>query len=486
MASDGNGYVNSNNCGTAIQYAARNGAHVINCSWGSTYTSTMSVGMSLVDSAGVNITHAAGNEDANNPDYLDGDPGNIEVLAVASVAGNDVKSSFSNYGFWVDVSAYGDNILMPWSSQYSPTTTSSWGTSFAAPMVAGLAALIRSAMPSLTKEQVDSIIINTADDINDVNPSYFGMLGSGRIDAGTALSGLANARFIADVYEGEAPLSVQFTDQSPYSPTSWTWSFGTGDSAYVQNPLYIYTDPGIYDVSLIVDDTVSLGPGEEHLKNLIWVTADTLKMDSVTIERGGSATVDVRLSNTSLLKEFQLAFTFDNDDGVDLDSFSVVGTRTDYFEDITLNGLSGKTRSIEFIPNDPGTGSDYLPADTGSILRLFFSAETFATPGATVQIDTTHIGTKTTYLSSIWGELIPEIVPGKIVVNACGRGDVNCSGSIDVQDLVYLVSFMFGSGLPPDPWYTGDVNGDGSGPAIDDLVYLASYMFGGGPPPPPL
>lgn len=486
-AADGNGYVNTNNCGTAIQYAARNGAHVINCSWGSSYTSTMSAGMLLVDSAGVTITHAAGNDNANDSDYLDNDPAGVEVLSVASVTGSDTKSSFSNYGFWVDVSAYGDNILMPWSSQYNPTTTSSWGTSFASPMVAGLAALIRSAMPSLTKEQVDSIIINTADDINDVNPSYFGMLGSGRIDAATALSSLANARFVADVYEGPAPLTVQFTDQSPYSPTAWTWSFGTGDSAYIQNPQYTYNDPGIYDVSLIVDDTVSLGLGEEHLKNLIWVTADTIAIDSVIIERGGTAEVAVRLTNTSLLRELQFAYTFDNDDGVDLDSFSVVGTRTDYFYDVSLNGLSGQNQSIRFRPDDPaGGGSNYLPPDTGAILKLFFSAEVFATPGAVVEIDTTHIGSKTTDLTSIWGELVPVIVPGKVVVNACGRGDVDCSGAIDVQDLVLLVGFMFQGGPPPDPWYTGDVNGDGAGPSIDDLVYLVSYMFGGGPPPPPL
>ena len=37
------------------------------------------------------------------------------------------------------------------------------------------------------------------------------------------------------------PLDVQFTDQS-VNPVSWTWSFGTGDTSYVQHPLYTYTD----------------------------------------------------------------------------------------------------------------------------------------------------------------------------------------------------------------------------------------------------
>ena len=55
----------------------------------------------------------------------------------------------------------------------------------AAPMVAGLALLIRSAMPSLTRDQVDSIIIATADSASLYikEPLLVGMLGSGRIDA---------------------------------------------------------------------------------------------------------------------------------------------------------------------------------------------------------------------------------------------------------------------------------------------------------------
>ncbi len=65
-----------------------------------------------------------------------------------------------------------------------------------------------------------------------------------------------SANFSADITSGNAPLTVNFTDLSTGNATSWEWDFdndGTIDS-YVQNPEWIYADPGIYAVSLSVGD----------------------------------------------------------------------------------------------------------------------------------------------------------------------------------------------------------------------------------------
>ncbi|MDP7437452.1 MAG: choice-of-anchor J domain-containing protein, partial [Candidatus Marinimicrobia bacterium] len=62
------------------------------------------------------------------------------------------------------------------------------------------------------------------------------------------------ADFIASNTTGEAPLITQFTNQSWGNPTSWSWSFGDGGSSTVQNPLYTFQTPGIYDVSLIISN----------------------------------------------------------------------------------------------------------------------------------------------------------------------------------------------------------------------------------------
>jgi len=57
------------------------------------------------------------------------------------------------------------------------------------------------------------------------------------------------ASFTADVKSGTVPFTVQFTDTSSYTPTSWEWSFGDGSSSTEENPTHIYTTAGIYSVT---------------------------------------------------------------------------------------------------------------------------------------------------------------------------------------------------------------------------------------------
>ncbi|AAM07628.1 cell surface protein [Methanosarcina acetivorans C2A] len=78
------------------------------------------------------------------------------------------------------------------------------------------------------------------------------------------------AAFAADVTSGTAPLTVNFTDQSTGSPTSWEWDFdndGNVDSTE-QNPSYTYSDAGIYTVKL----TVSNENGSDVLEILEMIT----------------------------------------------------------------------------------------------------------------------------------------------------------------------------------------------------------------------
>ncbi len=488
LGADGLGWVNTNNCGTAMQYAARNGAKIINCSWGSSGTSTMIAALQLCDSAGVTICHAAGNDNLDAPDWLDYDP-YTNVLSVASVESNDCKTGFSNFGAWIDVSAYGSSILSTYSTiAAEPTMHYASGTSMASPMVAGLAALIRSAMPSLTKDQVDSIIISTADDIYGLpcNGDYIGKLGSGRINAEAALAGLASAQFTSDVTEGPAPLTVTFEDRSPYSPTSWDWDFGTGDGSIDQNPVYTYNDPGIYDVSLIVDDTCSLGPGEEHLTNYIWVTADTVEMAHVLAPRGSQAVMPVYLHNTVQIKDIQFSFYMENTLGITFDSFSVAGLRTEYFDFVAFNVfVPNRKYGISMKPDPVSGGSNYLVPDTGAILNLYFYVPDTATGGGILVVDSITASGKRPRYEALWGELVPVFIAGAIEIQSCIRGDVDCSGGdINIADLVYLVDYMFNDGPVPDPYYVGNI--DGIGPIdIADLVYMVDFMFNEGPPPPP-
>jgi PKD repeat protein len=64
------------------------------------------------------------------------------------------------------------------------------------------------------------------------------------------------ADFSADPLIGNAPLDVQFTDETSGAADSWIWEFGDGDTSHQRHPLHTYTGIGDYDVTLTVS-----GPG---------------------------------------------------------------------------------------------------------------------------------------------------------------------------------------------------------------------------------
>ncbi|MDE3058933.1 MAG: S8 family serine peptidase [Bacteroidota bacterium] len=166
-----------------IQYAAENGASVINCSWGGTDYSQY--GQDIIQYAtakGALVVAAAGNENVSTPHYPSDYPG---VLSVASVSSSDTKSYFSNFGFRIDASAPGENI-------YSTLPNNSYnylsGTSMASPMAAGVAALVKSVHPDWTADQVREQVRVSADNIDNLNSGYTQQLGFGRIDAERAVT----------------------------------------------------------------------------------------------------------------------------------------------------------------------------------------------------------------------------------------------------------------------------------------------------------
>ncbi|MCD1260110.1 peptidase S8 [Paenibacillus athensensis] len=141
-----------------VVYAAQQGAQVINLSLGAPATSTtLRNAVRFAWSQGAVLVAAAGNEGSSAPSY----PANYdEVIAVASTNAQDVKSVFSNFGPWVDVAAPGEAIFSTYlGSSYAYLS----GTSMAAPLVSGLAALL--AAQGRTNAQIRSAILGSADPI---------------------------------------------------------------------------------------------------------------------------------------------------------------------------------------------------------------------------------------------------------------------------------------------------------------------------------
>ena len=108
---------------------------------------------------GVVVIAAAGNRGSSTPEYPAGE--NVTgLLAVTASTITDTLPSFSNYGAWVQVAAPGDKII----SSVPGGGYGVWsGTSMAAPLTAGVAALVRAADPSLKPAAVvDRIRMNAA------------------------------------------------------------------------------------------------------------------------------------------------------------------------------------------------------------------------------------------------------------------------------------------------------------------------------------
>ena len=165
-----------------IIWAADNGADVINMSWGGGGSSTYGQNVcTYAYNAGAIPVAAAGNDGVSTVFYP---AGYNDVVSVASTTTNDSKSSFSNYGTWIDISAPGSSILSTnESSGYQVTQ----GTSMASPLVAGLFGLMKSYAPNATNTDLINCLYSSASNIDAVNSNYIGELGAGRIDAHQAL-----------------------------------------------------------------------------------------------------------------------------------------------------------------------------------------------------------------------------------------------------------------------------------------------------------
>jgi len=172
-----------------IVYAFHNGAKVINCSWGRPggFSQFEQDVITAAASAGALVVSAAGNDGTNNdlaPHYPSNYTGVLSVGATNST--DDVKASFSNYGKSVQVFAPGVNVLSAFPGGGYWVGYS--GTSFSSPYTAGLAGILCGAHPIWTPSQVAAQIRTTADPIDNVNSSFAGSLGRGRVNFVRALT----------------------------------------------------------------------------------------------------------------------------------------------------------------------------------------------------------------------------------------------------------------------------------------------------------
>ncbi len=167
LGSDGDG--SAADAVPAIYYAVANGADIISGSWGGEDPSeAIKEAIEYAHREGVIVVAAAGNEGSDTPFYP---AAYSSVLAVAATESDDRRWYLSNYGDWVDIAAPGRNILsirpevQSADSDEEEFTGRTSGTSMAAPHVSGACALLLSANPLLTRDEVEQLLLSTADPI---------------------------------------------------------------------------------------------------------------------------------------------------------------------------------------------------------------------------------------------------------------------------------------------------------------------------------
>ena len=200
-------------------YAVDNGADIINLSSGSEEESrTLTEAVDYAVSRGVVVVASAGNSGAGSGiQYPAACPG---VIAVGATSSDGSRSSFSNTGDELDLVAPGESVAGyvyegdgTWSFDYLD------GTSFSAPLVAGVAGLMLSRNGSLTADRVASILADTADDLG--APGWDEYYGDGLLDADEAVAAAADrispvVRFTQPpngaLMKGDAPFSITVSD----------------------------------------------------------------------------------------------------------------------------------------------------------------------------------------------------------------------------------------------------------------------------------
>ena len=224
---DGEGVGNSNLARLGVEYAVENGADVINLSFtGFDADDRLRRAVQEAYEAGVVVVAAVGNTDDGGTNIDDrpiypacfGERASEDwILGVASTDEDDVKSEFSNYGrTCTDISAPGENIISTVFQDddmlgFEVYLQGGWsGTSMASPMVAGAAALLLAAHPSLTPNDVKTALRLSADPVT-ASGDATGKMGAGRLNIASAL---ALSESFADLDEEAASMTVAGVGQS--------------------------------------------------------------------------------------------------------------------------------------------------------------------------------------------------------------------------------------------------------------------------------
>jgi len=345
-------YTSSSN---GIKYAADNDADVISMSYGGTVAADIERdAVNYAYGKGVFLCAAAHNYNTSIEYY----PAAFEnVTAVAATNQNDSRCTpedwghgyGSNYGDWVDIAAPG-NLIYSTMPTYHVTMNNygmeqnydfNSGTSFSAPTVAGVAALLLSKNTSLTPDEVKALLCENVDPYNSTE-----YIGTGRLNAQKALFALDQQPPVADFsWTPQNPNTNQpitFNASASQDPDGtiilyeWDWD---NDGVYDETQsspttTHVWTSAGSYSVTVRVTDN-------ENAFGTITKTVNVSEID-LTIDITGGLGVKLKVTNTGKVNATDIPWWIHVEGGI-------LG-RINKTVNGTVNISAGMTRAVVFLP----------------------------------------------------------------------------------------------------------------------------------------
>jgi len=225
-----------------------------------------------------------------------------------------------------------------------------------------------------------------------ISSSLAVVVGSDLASAADVENESISAGFSASPTEGEAPLTVQFTDGSTGSPTSWKWDFGDGGTSSTKSPSHTYSKAGTYTVTLNVSDGVS---SDSEVKiNYITVEEKTVVPVVVTANFTSNVTsgkVPLTVKFTDSSSGGPTSWKWDFGDGKSSTSqnpvhtYSTAGTYS-----VTLIAANGTV-------SDDITKSNYITVDGNGPAASFTASPAEGITPLTVQFTDTSTGSPTAW-----------------------------------------------------------------------------------------
>lgn len=251
------GYGYSTDLAAAIHYAVDMGADVINMSLGGPLPDSYTrAAVKYAQQNNVIIVASSGNCGLNQTDpqcvgYAS--PGGMgyparypETIAVGATTSTDTRASFSSWGPEIDIVAPGSGTIQTpsWSTSNATSlyATSSYGTSFSAPIVAGAVGVIKGEYPDITSDEIVALFSNSSDKVAGMAASNWTQeYGFGRLNVNLLLSELAT--YQQQLLKGGGQISQQNSSTTPMISTNTGHTSGTGITGSTAVKTYCVTDP---------------------------------------------------------------------------------------------------------------------------------------------------------------------------------------------------------------------------------------------------